>query len=389
MDQSIEIKKLLSQQAALAVFGSFAFHESDLNKILNEAARICAECLGVSHSKICMHRPAQDDLLIVAGCGWNDGVIGQVVSDANELSPQGRAFVTGEPVIIADIQAANNLKLPFFYMEHGIISTIDVLIQGYESGPFGVLEIDSTERHIYDEHDIIFLTGFANVLAEAVATAKRIRDLKAVIAQKNLLSQELHHRVRNNFAMIRSMIDLYMREEDDAVQSKAESILRRVDAIARLYDQLVGKDEVRHIDIAGYLASLCEKHGLISQAAGPKVTIALNTEEVKPDLDTVIAIGMVASELISNAYIHGFPERGGTVLVNLAAATKTAPARLTISDDGVGFVPDPASARHGLELVRRLMAKVDGTADLNSSPSGSTWTMDFTVAPGDGTAAIH
>ena len=160
MDQSIEIKKLLSQQAALAVFGSFAFHESDLNKILNEAARICAECLGVSHSKICMHRPAQDDLLIVAGCGWNDGVIGQVVSDANELSPQGRAFVTGEPVIIADIQAANNLKLPFFYMEHGIISTIDVLIQGYESGPFGVLEIEGegrvtafVEKRIFDQLD--------------------------------------------------------------------------------------------------------------------------------------------------------------------------------------------------------------------------------------------
>ena len=64
------IEKLLRQQAALAHFGSFAFRESDLQTILSEAARICAQSLGVPFSKICCYRPLQNDLLVVAGYGW-------------------------------------------------------------------------------------------------------------------------------------------------------------------------------------------------------------------------------------------------------------------------------------------------------------------------------
>eukprot|EP01031_Cornospumella_fuschlensis_P018380 gene18380-22498_t len=104
LDKSEAVLKLLRQQAALAAFGTFAFQESDLSKILNEAARICAASLGVKFCKICRYREAENDLLIEAGCGWNADVVGIVVSQADESSPQGRAFTTGEPVIIRDLQ---------------------------------------------------------------------------------------------------------------------------------------------------------------------------------------------------------------------------------------------------------------------------------------------
>ncbi len=68
------IERLLRQQAALAKFGSFAFGEPDLQKVLSEAARICAESLNVPYSKICHYRPNEDDLLVVAGYGWEPGV---------------------------------------------------------------------------------------------------------------------------------------------------------------------------------------------------------------------------------------------------------------------------------------------------------------------------
>ncbi|MDQ2802306.1 MAG: histidine kinase, partial [Pseudomonadota bacterium] len=55
------VEKLLRQQAALASFGSFAFREPDLPKILAEAARICAASLGVPFCKICRYRAAEDD----------------------------------------------------------------------------------------------------------------------------------------------------------------------------------------------------------------------------------------------------------------------------------------------------------------------------------------
>ena len=167
------IEKLLREQAALAKFGSFAFGESNLNKVLTEAARVCAESLGVPYAKICRYRKEENDLLIEAGCGWHAGVIGCVVSRADESSTQGRAFVTGEPVIVEDLSTNKSFVLPAFYAEHKIVATADVLIKG-KGQSWGVLEVDSATPRIFDQHDIDFLTGFANVLAEAVATAERM-----------------------------------------------------------------------------------------------------------------------------------------------------------------------------------------------------------------------
>jgi len=84
-----QVRKLLHQQAAVAHFGSFALRETDVLKVLTEAARVCAECLSVPFSKVCRYRVEQNDLLIEAGHGWHVGVIRNVVSRADVTSPQG------------------------------------------------------------------------------------------------------------------------------------------------------------------------------------------------------------------------------------------------------------------------------------------------------------
>ena len=173
MTDAAKVQKLLRQQAAIAQFGSFALRERDLMNILTEAVRVCAEGLSVPFSKVCRYRPGKNDLLVVAGYGWQDGVIGHVVSRADMSSPQGRAFTTGLPSIINDLQHDAGFDPPPFYAAHGIVSIIDVIIKGNDEQPYGILEIDNDKQHNYDQYDINFLTGFANVLAEAVSTASR------------------------------------------------------------------------------------------------------------------------------------------------------------------------------------------------------------------------
>ena len=108
------IVRLLKQQA-LAGFGSFAFREPVLLNILNEAAKVCADSLGVPFCKICRYRPEENDLLIEAGFGWKAGIVGRVISRADETSPQGRAFVTGNPVILRNLREEADVVLPAFY----------------------------------------------------------------------------------------------------------------------------------------------------------------------------------------------------------------------------------------------------------------------------------
>jgi ActR/RegA family two-component response regulator/putative methionine-R-sulfoxide reductase with GAF domain len=170
-----DIARLLRQQTALVAFGSFALGANDLGMVLTEAARVCADSLTVPFCKICRYRLEENDLLVEAGVGWKPGVVGAAVSRADASSPQGRAFSTGKPVICADLRKDKSFVLPGCYVEHGIVSTLDVVIRPKEGDgrPWGVLEIDNPKPHVYDEYDVNFLTGFANVLAEAVKASRR------------------------------------------------------------------------------------------------------------------------------------------------------------------------------------------------------------------------
>ena len=151
MSDVLEIDKLRRQQSAIADFGTFAIHEHDLQKILSEAARVCAEGLGTKFSKICSYRAMEGELLIVAGQGWKSGLIGKVVYKADASSPQGRAFSTGNPAICENLLEDQTYELPSFYKDHRIISTIDVLIKGQQN-PYGVLEVDSDVFLVFDQH---------------------------------------------------------------------------------------------------------------------------------------------------------------------------------------------------------------------------------------------
>ncbi len=381
------VERLLRQQAALAAFGSFAFREPDLLKVLTEAARICAASLDVPFCKVCRYRAAEDDLLIEAGWGWQTGVVGRVVSQADESSPQGRAYVTGEPVIIRNLNDANNLALPAFYGEHGIVSTVDVVIPAIDGAPYGVLEIDSPRQHQYDAHDINFLTGFANVLAEAVATATRVKALRDALDAKNLLAEELQQRVRNNLQMITGMLDNYARGTASGVaRDGIDLIVRRVTTLAQVYDSLLGVGLSGTVDLAGYLHALSVSLPALQAEHSRPVYIVCHAEPVMLGVEETAALGMAVAELVTNSYDHAFPDRGGTITITL---TRSGPvtAVLTVQDDGAGFPAKFATSRNGLSLVRRLVGRIGGSLETHFN-AGTVWRVGFPVpATSDGTKA--
>lgn len=395
------IQRLLRQQAALAAFGSFALGETDLDKILTEAARVCADSLDVPFCKVCRYRTEENDLLIEAGVGWHKGVVGTVVSRADRSSPQGRAFTTGQPVICSDLSSDTGFILPSFYAEHGIASTLDVVIRKKSDGPpWGVLEIDNPKRHVYDQHDVNFVTGFANVLAEAVNSAKRnsvvqaaldqLKDMVAdrdrllaaqsrLLSEKIVLAQELQHRVRNNLQLVFGMLNKQIQAPDQGDGADGlNAIARRVMTLAKVYDHLLGAGLTRTIDFGAYLSSLCDSFRDMENPQHRDVNLSCISQPLMLDLDIATALGLVIAELISNAYLHAFPDNHGSIKITMASDPTGHQASIQFVDDGIGFKLDGDSKRRGIGLVKRLMQQVEGTVEVNSE-SGTKWMLRFPV----------
>jgi two-component sensor histidine kinase len=363
------IEKLLSHQKALAEFGGFAFRASDLQTVLDKAAEICAVSLETPFCKVCAFREDENDLLITAGYGWQPDVIGSAVSKADESSPGGRAFITRQPVIARDLRVETNYVLPPFYAQHQIVSTVNVVIQGNNGDvPYGILEIDSPDERNYDEHDISFLTGFANVLAEFVATTRRTERLRLALAEKEVLSRELQHRVRNNLHLIYAMLNMEI-ESLSNPEPSFRAIANRVQALATVYDHLLGTGMARSLAFDQYLVKLCETLRTVQTGDEIKL-IDRVTAPVTVDLDTATAMGIAVTELVTNSYKHAFPDGKGDIEVVLEVQEHI--PVLTVQDNGVGIDPTRLSKRNGIGLVQRLAEQVDAVIDIQKLPTGGT-----------------
>jgi two-component sensor histidine kinase len=374
-----KLERVLAQQAALAEFGSYAFNEGELEKVLNEAARICALSLNVPYCKVCQFDITTRTVLVVAGYGWDHGVIGRFESIGNR-SPALVALETAQPIICHDLNDnSEQWDLPSMYLDHGIVSTVNVIIKGHGAGPYGVLECDSPVRIDFDEYDIRFLTGFANVLAERVTTLNNIiylRDMLTeknhIVQQKDVLLQELHHRVRNNLQLVYGMlVDATRRPAEQALAS----ISRRVLALAQVYDHLVGSQILHTIDCGAYVHAICINLEKILHDR--RVRLLCHADRLILNLEQATALGLAANEMITSSAERMFSEQGGTISVRLV--TECDIATLAVQDDAavdVGVIePDK---RNGLGLVRRLATQMRGSIDVHTN-GGTVTSLIFPI----------
>lgn len=356
-----QVEKLLRQQAAIAQFGSFALRERDLMKILTEAARVSAEGLSVPFSKVCRYRVEQNDLLIVAGYGWQDGVVGCAACRADMSSPQGRAFSTGEPSICDDLQKDLGFDLPPFYAAHGIVSTLDVIIKGSDGGPYGVLEIDNNRQHDYDQYDINFLTGFANVLAEAVSTAARGAALQVSVDRMKVLVEEKDRLFRD-----KNVADLQLRQAQKmeavgqltggvahdlnniltvitgTVEILAEGVADRPELLA--ITKMIDDATARGADLTQRLLAFARKQPLHPREIDVNKLVMEATNLLRPTLGEHVEVSMTLAGDAAHALID--PSQLTNAILNLALNARDAMpdgGKLTIETSNVVLDEDYAS----------------------------------------------
>jgi two-component sensor histidine kinase len=203
-----------------------------------------------------------------------------------------------------------------------------------------------------------------------------IEQMKVLLDQKNVLAQELQHRVRNNLQLIYGMLSKQLDDTaDKAGQRGIEAIARRVSALAQVYDHLLGNAMMRTTDFGGYVKSLCDRLAEVQAAPDGAVTLTCMSEPLILDLDVVTALGLIVAELVTNSYEHAFPDGKGATVVSVRRGGGGV-ATMTVSDNGRGFTAGREDKRHGLGLVRRLIEQVRGTVALDSG-HGTIWTITF------------
>jgi len=228
----------------------------------------------------------------------------------------------------------------------------------------------------------------ASAIARDITQRKQAeRQLKKALKEKELLLQEIHHRVKNNLQIVSSLLSIQSRrvQDEQALHAFKES-QSRIQSIALIHETLCRSEDFSKIDFAEYVRELAHhllvSYGINSQA----IQLEMDLKDVRLGVDTAVPCGLLITELISNSLTHAFPSRRkGKVQVRLHP-TENNRFELTISDNGVGFPRevDFRSARSiGLQLVNKLAEQLQATIEIHTS-DGTDFKMTFCERIGKG-----
>src|SRR5208283_3825108 len=156
------------------------------------------------------------------------------------------------------------------------------------------------------------------------------------LKEKESLLREIHHRVKNNMAVVSSLLSLQARTIRDAtVRSLFEESQQRVKSMALVHEKLYQTKNLASINFENYIKSIISEIISLYRIDTSAITVEIKIEDIELDLESAIPCGLIINELLTNAFKYAFSDnRRGTISLDF---TKTDNAyTLSIKDNGVG-----------------------------------------------------
>jgi PAS domain S-box-containing protein len=191
----------------------------------------------------------------------------------------------------------------------------------------------------------------------------RTAELSAALKEREVLLQEVHHRVKNNLQVISSLINIQMRQmADPGARAALEECRTRIAAIALIHEKLYQTKDYASVPFSEYARNLAANVFHATGISPASVALSVDIEPIFLPVDKAIPCGLILNELITNALKHAFPgNRSGAIHVELRASAGR--MLLAVTDDGVGMPPGFDSAKSkslGMQLVATLVRQLDG-----------------------------
>jgi two-component sensor histidine kinase/tetratricopeptide (TPR) repeat protein len=244
------------------------------------------------------------------------------------------------------------------------------------------------ERHIQEILLGLFvvalaLGGFAYYAYQRKKKTSQILDeknkiIEKALQEKQLLLKEVHHRVKNNFQIVSSLLELQTKGiEDEKALNLANEGKNRVKSMALIHQKLYQND-TGLIDFDEYIKILVKELSSM-YASEKKVQTTIQTENMQFDVDTAIPLGLIVNELITNAYKYAFDAAADNELNISINKVNEDEYKLVVSDNGKGIDAglDLSKVKSlGLRLVRRLTKQLQGDFLWNTD-DGATFEITF------------
>ena len=227
-----------------------------------------------------------------------------------------------------------------------------------------------------EDKEINRLSMMQVVVQDITERKEAEEQIRASLAEKEVLLKEIHHRVKNNLQIVSSLLHLQsVRLEDEVLLRAFDDSQHRIRAMALIHDELYQSGDLARIDFVAYVRRLTDNLFESFGVDDSQIGLGVEVDDLLLTIDRAIPMGLIINELVSNSLKYAFPDgRGGRIAIELHAG-EGEPFVLAVSDDGVGL-PEGVDLEQteslGLRLVTSLVSQLEARVELDRS-AGTTF----------------
>ncbi len=212
---------------------------------------------------------------------------------------------------------------------------------------------------------------------------KAEEQIKQSLREKDALLREIHHRVKNNLAVISSLLGLQAQGvTDEGLRRSLEEMQQRMKSMALVHEHLYQKKDFSRINYKDFIIDVIKELESIYHKHNGTIEIKLNIEDLTLDIDSAIPCSLIINELVTNAYKYAFPDsRSGELSISFVKEEDV--YILTIKDNGIGLPKDidyRNSNTLGLQIVNVLCKQLRGNLEMRVN-RGTEAVITFRMSP--------
>ena len=244
---------------------------------------------------------------------------------------------------------------------------------------------DYVVKSVGDDFFDLLDASFRAVVARADLERQKVaaeEELRLSNARLEALLAEVNHRVANSLQLVSAMVRLQAGAlQDGAARAALDDTQRRINAIAQVHRRLYTGGDVEHVDMREYLTTLVDELGQTWSTAERPRDLRLAAEAIHLPTDRAVSLGVIVTELVSNACKYAYPSGQGEVRIALRRVDD-ALFLLAVEDDGVGMSGTiaPGGTGVGTKLIRAMAQSLQSAIEYDPAHAGTRATLKAALA---------